>query len=86
IASVYGVKVAKKMRKIETENFDFNVSGYTSLPEVTRSNNSYITLIVNGRYIRNYSLSKAVNAGYASTLIIGRYPISVLNIDMDPLL
>lgn len=86
IASVYGVKVAKKMRKIETENFDFNVSGYTSLPEVTRSNNSYITLIVNGRYIRNYSLSKAVNAGYASTLMIGRYPISVLNIDMDPLL
>jgi len=86
IASVYGVKVAKKMRMIETENFDFKVSGYTSLPEVTRSNNSYITLIVNGRYIRNYSLNKAVNAGYASTLMIGRYPISVLNLEMDPLL
>jgi len=86
IASVYGVKVAKKMREIKTENFDFKVSGYTSLPEVTRSNNSYITLIVNGRYIRNYSLNKAVNAGYASTLMIGRYPISVLNLEMDPLL
>lgn len=86
IASVYGVNIARKMRKIEAENFDFKISGYTSLPEVTRSNNSYITLIVNGRYIHNFHLNRAVIDGYASTLMIGRYPITVLNIEMDPLL
>src|SRR5699024_2343953 len=68
------------------ENFDFKVSGYTSLPEVTRANNSYITLIVNGRYIHNYSLNRAVIDGYSSTLMIGRYPIAVINIEMHPLL
>lgn len=86
IAGVYGVDVAKKMRKIEGENFDFQIGGYSSLPELTRANNSYVTLIVNGRFIRNYALSKAVIAGYGSTLMIGRYPISVITIDMDPLL
>lgn len=86
IASVYGVNVARKMRPVEVEDFDFQVSGYTSLPELTRSNNSYITLIVNGRFIRNFHLNRAVIDGYGSTLMIGRYPISVINIEMDPLL
>ena len=86
IAGVYGVSVAKKMRKIEAENFDFKVTGYSSLPELTRANNSYITLIVNGRFIRNYALNRAVISGYGSTLMVGRYPISVINIEMDPLL
>jgi DNA mismatch repair protein MutL len=86
IAGVYGVNVAKKMRKIEAENFDFKVSGYTSLPELTRSNNNYITLVVNGRYIHNYKLNKAITAGYGSTLMIGRHPLTVLTIEMDPLL
>ena len=86
IAGVYGVNVARKMRAIETENFDFKVTGYTSLPELTRANNSYITLIVNGRHIKNFVLTRAVTAGYGSTLMIGRFPISVINIEMDPLL
>lgn len=86
IAGVYGVNVARKMRLIEAEDFDFKVSGYTSLPELTRANNSYITLIVNGRFIRNFKLSRSITDGYGSTLMIGRYPISVIQIEMDPLL
>lgn len=86
IAGVYGVNVARKMRLIEAENFDFKVYGYTSLPELTRANNSYITLIVNGRFIRNFKLSRSITDGYGSTLMIGRYPISVIQIEMDPLL
>ena len=86
IAGVYGVNVARKMRLFEAENFDFKVSGYSSLPELTRANNSYITLIVNGRFIQNYALNRAVISGYGSTLMIGRYPITVINIEMDPLL
>ncbi len=86
IASIYGVNIARKMRPIETEDFDFKVSGYTTLPEVTRSNNSYITLIVNGRFIRNYHLNRAVIDGYGSTLMVGRFPIAIIQIEMDPLL
>lgn len=86
VAGIYGVETAKKMKPIEQKNFDFSVSGYVSLPELTRSNNNYITLIVNGRHIKNYALNKAIVNGYGSKLMVGRYPIAVVNIEMDPLL
>jgi len=84
IAGVYGVTIAKKMREISDSSFDFEVSGYVSLPEVTRSNNKYITVIINGRYIKNYALNKAIVEGFGSKLMIGRYPIAVINVTLDP--
>ncbi|HLQ74898.1 MAG TPA: DNA mismatch repair endonuclease MutL [Alloiococcus sp.] len=84
IAGIYGVNIAKKMKAITNENFDFQVSGYVSLPEVSRSNRSYITTIVNGRYIKNYTLARAVVNGYGSKLMVGRFPVAVINIEMDP--
>ncbi|WP_080146104.1 DNA mismatch repair endonuclease MutL [Marinilactibacillus piezotolerans] len=86
VAGVYGVQTAKKMKPITAENFDFKVSGYISLPELTRASKSYLTLIVNGRHIKNYSLAQAIVDGYGSKLMVGRYPIAVINLDMDPLL
>lgn len=86
IAGIYGVSTAKKMKPIKKQNFDFSVSGYVSLPELTRANNNYITLIVNGRHIKNYVLNKAIINGYGSKLMVGRYPIAVVTIEMDPLL
>lgn len=86
IAGVYGVATAKKMRQIEKANFDFSVSGFVSLPELTRSSNSYITLIINGRYIKNFALNKAIVNGYGSKLMVGRYPLAVIQVEMDPLL
>lgn len=86
IAGVYGVETAKKMKEIQHSSFDFEVSGYVSLPELTRASNNYITLIVNGRYIKNYALNRAIINGYGSSLMVGRYPIAVVNVTMDPLL
>ncbi|MER2063101.1 MAG: DNA mismatch repair endonuclease MutL [Alkalibacterium sp.] len=84
IAGIYGVNIAKKMREIKETSFDFAVSGYVSLPEVTRANNKYITVIINGRYIKNYALNKAIVEGFGSKLMIGRYPIAVINVTLDP--
>lgn len=86
IAGIYGVATAKKMKAIGKESFDFTLSGYVSLPEVTRASNTYITLIVNGRVIKNYALTRSIVEGYGSTLMVGRFPIAVITIDMDPLL
>ncbi|MCC5895180.1 MAG: DNA mismatch repair endonuclease MutL [Alkalibacterium sp.] len=86
IAGIYGVATAKKMKPIIKESFDFTLSGFVSLPEVTRASNNYITLIVNGRVIKNYVLTRSIVEGYGSKLMVGRYPIAVINIEMDPLL
>ncbi|KXT76069.1 DNA mismatch repair endonuclease MutL [Streptococcus sp. DD12] len=86
LAGVYGVNTAKKMIAIEAQDLDFEVTGYVSLPELTRANRSYITLIINGRYIKNFLLNRAILNGYGSKLMVGRFPIAVLSIKIDPYL
>lgn len=86
IAGIYGISIAKKMVKIEAQDLDFQLKGYISLPEVTRASRNYVSLIINGRYIKNFTLNKAIVSGYGSKLMVGRFPIAVLEITMDPLL
>lgn len=86
IAGIYGLSTAKKMLEITKQDLDFTLHGYVSLPEVTRASRNYLSLIINGRYIKNFALNKAIIAGYGSKLMVGRYPIAVLEITMDPLL
>lgn len=84
IAGVYGVDTARKMKAISGQSFDYEVNGFVSLPELTRASNSYITLIINGRVIKNFALNRAIVDGYGSTLMVGRYPVAVITITMDP--
>ena len=86
LAGIYGVATAKKMLKVEAKDLDFTLNGYVSLPEVTRASRNYLSVIINGRYIKNYALNKAIINGYQSKLMVGRFPIAVLEITMDPLL
>ncbi|MGG3842018.1 DNA mismatch repair endonuclease MutL [Anoxybacillus kestanbolensis] len=86
LAAIYGFDAAKKMVAIHAETIDFTIDGYVALPEVTRASRNYMTTIVNGRYVKNYSLYKAIEEGYHTLLPIGRHPIAFLNIVMDPLL
>ena len=83
IAGNLGPTNARKMLEFSGEDDDFKVSGYTSLPELTRSNRNYISIFINGRSIRNIAISKAIVAGYGSTLMVGRFPITVIDIEMD---
>ena len=86
IAAIYGVKVGRKMLTIHGDDPEFAVDGLVSLPELTRSSRQYMTITINHRYVRNYQLTKAIIEGYGSKLMVGRYPVVVINIDLDPLL
>lgn len=86
VAAIYGIQVGKKMLPFAGEDNDFKVSGLVSLPELTRASRQYITITINHRYIRNFELTKAIINGYESKLMVGRYPIAVLNIQLDPVL
>ncbi|MGN7942495.1 DNA mismatch repair endonuclease MutL [Virgibacillus sp. 6R] len=86
LAAIYGLAIAKKMKKLTIESLDFEVNGYVALPEITRASRNYISTIINGRFIKNYPLVKAIQEGYHTLLPIGRYPIVFLEIKMDPIL
>ena len=86
ISQVYGMHVAKKMIKVQAETLDFKIEGFISKPEVTRASRSYISTMINGRYIKNYGLNQAIHQGYHTLLPIHRSPIVVLLISMDAIL
>ena len=84
INSIYGINIAKKMIPINGENDDYHISGYISLPEVTRSSKNHMTMIVNGRVVRNSILYKSINEAYSNYKEDSRYPICVILIETDP--
>ncbi|EHL7273550.1 TPA: DNA mismatch repair endonuclease MutL [Staphylococcus pseudintermedius] len=86
MAEIYGMKVARDLIRIEGDTSDYHLTGYVAKPEHSRSNRHYISLFINGRYIKNFLLNKAVQEGYHTLMMIGRYPIVYLNIEMDPVL
>ena len=86
IAGIYGLASAKKMVEIENADLDFEISGFVSLPELTRANRNYISLFINGRYIKNFLLNRAILDGYGSKLMVGRFPLAVIHIHIDPYL
>ena len=84
IKEIYGANVARKMKKIEIYNDDYDVEGFISLPEVTRSSKKHMTTLVNKRVIRNIELNRCINEAYHTYKFDNRYPIVVLNITCDP--
>ena len=84
IKEIYGSNVARKMKKISVFNDDYDVDGFISLPEVTRSSKKHMTTLVNSRVIRNVELNRCINEAYHTYKFDTRYPIVVLNINCDP--
>lgn len=86
IYEIYGVDITKKMIPIDGENDDYYVHGFISYPEVTKANRNSITTLVNGRVIKNNELNKVIVDCYHTYIHKDRYPVIILNIDVDPIL
>ena len=84
VAQIYGISTAKKLIRVEGSDLDFQLTGYISLPELTRANRNYISIFLNGRYIKNFALNRAIIEGYGSKLMVGRFPLAVLQLTVDP--
>ena len=83
IKNIYGIDVTKRMIEVKGENDDYSIYGYISMPEVTRSNRNHMTTIVNGRVVKNQEINKCINEAYHTYKPEDRYPIIVLNIEVD---
>lgn len=83
IASVISNDVAKNMISVFDNNGIYKVTGYISNLSVTRSSKNYIYLFVNGRPVKSYNINNSIVKGYDTLLMVGKYPIAVLNIESD---
>ena len=83
IALVEGMNIAKNMIRIEGEDFDFNVSGYTSALGESRPNRYSIITILNGRSVRIPNVQNTIIEAYKTYLPPDRFPITILKIDSE---
>ena len=86
LSKIYNMGVARNMIDFSGSNDDYKVFGYISVPEETRASKNYINIFINGRYIKNYGIQNAIIDAYGTLLMINRYPLCVINIEMDPIL
>ena len=86
LSKIYNMGVARNMIEFSGSNDDYKVFGYISVPEETRASKNYINVFINGRYIKNYGIQNAIIDAYGTLLMINRYPLCVINIEMDPIL
>ena len=83
---VYGKDAANNMLPIVYKKGEYAVSGLIGKPELCRANRNYENLFINGRFIKNQVVSSAVEDAYKTKLLIGKFPVFVLNLEVEPAL
>jgi len=82
LAALYGVDVAKQMLEIMAEEDGLRLTGFISPTSLTRSNRKEITFFINGRWVHDNSLTSALLQAYHTLLMVGRYPLTALFLEI----
>ncbi|MBS6720692.1 MAG: DNA mismatch repair endonuclease MutL [Peptoniphilus harei] len=84
IFSILGSEIASSLNEGTFDSENYKIRGFFSDNKLFRSNRDSQYIFVNGRFIRNINLSRAVEKNYHSLIPLNRYPVFVLYIDIDP--
>lgn len=84
IYEIYGYNVSKNMVYIEGHNDDYDINGYVSNINITKSTKKDMITLVNGRIVNNSYVNRIIKDAYHTYLAVDKYPIVVINILVDP--
>ena len=82
IYTVFGRELSNSMVEVNGNWDQFTVRGFVTKPTCTRGNRSYQYFFVNSRFIKSRMLSAALEEAYKNQLMVGRFPVCVLEIDL----
>ncbi len=82
LAALYDAGMARHMIPVEAPDTEIGVTGFISPPELTRANRAELTFFVNGRWVQDSALAAAAVQAYHGMLMVGRYPLVVLFVQM----
>lgn len=83
IYHIYGREASMSLISIQEENDLFKVNGFIGKPEFSRGNRGYETYFVNGRFIKDKTITKGIEEGYKNFTMVHKYPFTVLNFTVD---
>jgi DNA mismatch repair protein MutL len=82
IAALFGADIANGLLAVNSRDNDVKLEGFVADPNFSRANNRMQYLLLNGRYIRDRSLQHALSEAYRGLLMVGRYPIGFLRLEL----
>ena len=83
IYSVYGRDIAKALLEVSYENDFMKIEGFVGKPEISRGNRTFENYYINGRYVKNKIITKAIEDGYKGLVMQHKFPFVSLRIEMD---
>ena len=86
ISNIYGLNVSKNMIPVNFEDDEFIISGFISKIDINRASKNHIVTMVNSRVVKNKITTDSINNAYRRYLIDKRFPIAIVNIEIDPFL
>lgn len=81
---VYGKDAATKMLELSSNDKEMKLKGLIGKPELSRANRTYENLFINGRYIKSDVVANAAEEAYKTRLMIGKFPVYVMELTIDP--
>ncbi len=84
ITAIYGYELAEKLLPLTFEDGQYLIRGFISPPTVHRATANGITVLINGRFIKDSSLIDTIRAAYGSRIPRGRFPLAVVELRLDP--
>lgn len=84
LGALYGPEIARKMLEVISESDGMRVTGFISPISLTRSNRRELTFFINGRPVQDVTLSTALLHAYHNLLMVGRFPLAAIFIEMPP--
>ncbi len=82
LSNLYGVDIGKKMLAVDFKEDGYHIHGFISPISLSRSNRREITVFVNGRWVKDTTVTSAIIRAYHTLLMVGRFPMAALFIDM----
>lgn len=83
IYQIYGREVHKALVEVDHKADDISIKGFIAKPEISRSNRNQLIYFVNGRYVKDKHIIKAIEDGYADRMMQHKYPFTVLMIEIN---
>lgn len=84
IHEIFGIEISNNLLEFQNANNDFEIKGYACKPHILKSNRNQMITLINNRIVKNNEINNAINDAYYTYKPEGKYPIVILNIEIDP--
>ncbi|HBE68933.1 MAG TPA: DNA mismatch repair endonuclease MutL [Planctomycetaceae bacterium] len=84
IEAFFGEEIGSSLIRVNSSQDEANLAGFVADPTITRSNNRMQYIFLNGRHIKDRSLQHALGEAYRGLMMVGRYPVCFLRLDIPP--